>query len=252
MASRTTFPQSPRRGLSILEILVAVGIVLAVAAVAVPWTLGWLGSRELDDAGDRIAMQMLMARAAAREEGRPVEVVASAEGGSRSVEARWVALDGGEDDGGDGDFRGGGGDGDAISRGDLVTRDGFLQSSIDAEWASFALPTGLSIDVGAGGDADDAMPSDGDEPTAGGNASQTLALFLPDGTVLMAPVFMLRTDSGAARAMRVDRATGRARAVEGGETRLGDEMLDDEILDDELVDRPEFDVPADGIRGKNR
>jgi hypothetical protein len=29
-------------------------------------------------------------------------------------------------------------------------------------------------------------------------------------------------------------------------------MLDDEILDDELVDRPEFDVPADGIRGKNR
>ena len=49
---------------------------LAIAAIVIPWTTGWLGGRELDNAEDNLAMQMIMARAAAREEGRPVEVVA--------------------------------------------------------------------------------------------------------------------------------------------------------------------------------
>jgi len=245
---RTPLRHPVRRGLSILAILVAIGLILAVAAVAVPWTLGWLGNRELDDVGDRIAMQMLMARAAAREGGRPVEVVASADGGAPSIEARWVSLDDPEGD-------------DAISRGDLTTSDGFLQSSIDADWASFALPNGLSIAIAAGDGAigegedfamdfamdsamDAAMDSAAEDVVASADAtaSQTLALCLPDGTVLMAPVFMLRTDAGIARAMRVDRATGRARVVEQQAARSGDAMLD----------RPEFDAPADEGRGSAR
>jgi type II secretory pathway pseudopilin PulG len=233
---RTPLGHPVRRGLSILEILVAIGLILAVAAVAVPWTLGWLGNRELDDAGDRIAMQMLMARAAAREEGRPVEVVASADGGAPSVEARWVSLDDAEGD-------------EAISRGDMTTSDGFLQSSIDADWASFALPNGLSIAIAAGdganGDDEDSEMDDAAEDvvaSADAAAPQTLALFLPDGTVLMAPVFMLRTDAGIARAMRVDRATGRARVVEQQAAPSSESMLD----------RPEFDAPADEGRGSAR
>ena len=236
-----------RRGLSILEILVTIGLILAVAAVAVPWTLGWLGNRELDDAGDRIAMQMLMARAAAREEGRPVEVVASAGGGTSSIEARWVALDGADDGVHDGAHaRNSEG---SFSRGDMTTSDGFLQSSIDADWASFALPNGLSIAIAAGdganGDGEgSAMDAASDDVVGSTDAAapQTLALFLPDGTILMAPVFMLRTDAGIARAMRVDRATGRARVVEQDPAPSGDAILD----------RPEFDAPADEGRGSAR
>ena len=217
-----------RRGLSIVEILVAIGIVIAIAAVAVPWTLGWLGSRELDDAGDRIAMQMLMARAAAREEGRAVEVVASDSDGQRSIEARWIDLSAGDE-------------GEGVSRGDFLTNDGFPQSSIDAEWASFSLPNGMSLAVDAVSDdeASDASSEDGaDDDAEGSFTGQTLALFLPDGTVLTAPIFMLRTDAGIARSMRVDRATGRARVVEEAK-RPANEL-------EEFV-RPEFDLPENGM-----
>jgi type II secretory pathway pseudopilin PulG len=214
-----------RRGLSIVEILIAIGIVIAIAAVAVPWTLGWLGSRELDDAGDRIAMQMLMARAAAREEGRAVEVVASDSDGQRSIEARWIDLSASDD-------------GEGISAGDFLTNDGFPQSSIDAEWASFSLPNGMSLAVDAVSDEDASSEDGADEVAEGSFTGQTLALFLPDGTVLTAPIFMLRTDAGIARSMRVDRATGRARVVEEAK-RPANEL-------EEFV-RPEFDLPESGM-----
>lgn len=214
------------RGFSLVEILIVIGIVIAIAAVALPWSLGWLGSRELDDAGDRIAMQMLMARAAAREEGRAVEVVASDTDGQRSIEARWIDLSTSDDS-------------EVVSRGDLWTRDGLPQSSIDAEWASFSLPNGMSLAVdAANGDesADEQSENNAAAGTDGALAGQTLALFLPDGTVLMAPVFLLRTDAGIARAMRVDRATGRARVVE--ESKRPDSDLEEFV-------RPEFDLPAE-------
>jgi type II secretory pathway pseudopilin PulG len=228
MPSLSSSTSLRRRGLSIVEILVAIGIVVAISAVAVPWTLGWLGSRELDDAGDRIAMQMLMARAAAREEGRAVEVVASDTDGQRSIEARWIDLSAIDE-------------GEGVSRGDFLTKDGFPQSSIDAEWASFSLPNGMSLAVDAVNDdaSSDASSEDGaNEDTEGSFAGQTLALFLPDGTVLTAPIFMLRTDAGVARSMRVDRATGRARVVEQSK-RPANEL-------EEFV-RPEFDLPESGM-----
>ena len=42
-----------RAGFTLLEILIGLGIVIAVAAIAVPWTMGWLGTRELDNAEGR-------------------------------------------------------------------------------------------------------------------------------------------------------------------------------------------------------
>jgi hypothetical protein len=85
----------------------------------------------------------------------------------------------------------------------------------------------------------DASSEDGaNEDTEGSFAGQTLALFLPDGTVLTAPIFMLRTDAGVARSMRVDRATGRARVVEQSK-RPANEL-------EEFV-RPEFDLPESGM-----
>ena len=61
-----------RRGVSLLELLIGLGILLAISAIVIPWTTGWLGTRELDNAEDGLTMQMMMARAAAREGGRAV------------------------------------------------------------------------------------------------------------------------------------------------------------------------------------
>lgn len=191
-----------RRGVSLIELLVGIGIVLAVAAVVIPWTAGWLGGRELDHAEDGLAMQMVMARAAAREEGRPVEVVAERDGSGSRVKARWMSH--GEDD---------------AARGEVV-RNG----SIDASWASMQLPQGVRVALGiesafeTSPSLDAAVPFAGeslDEAEEIGARGQTLAIFLPDGTVFFAPIFMLRTDAGSLRTMQVNRANGVPQQVVG-------------------------------------
>jgi type II secretory pathway pseudopilin PulG len=192
-----------RDGLSLVEILVSLAILVVIGAVVVPWTIQWLGGRELDNAEDQLAMQMMMARAAAREEGRPVEVVAN---GDRGVEARWMQAEDLLDEGADGasGARRGGTDEDELD-------------AIRAQWALLDLPSGVRIQLSetdAGADAEGADA--GDEAAS---LPQTLAIFLPDGTAILAPIFMLRTDGGMARAMRVDRATGRPREVAGASTK---------------------------------
>lgn len=228
-SKRTSCPASSRfrKGASLLEVLVALGIVVAISAVVVPWSFGWLGGRELDSAEDRLAMQLMMARAAAREKGRPVEIVA----GSRGVEARWLEDASEESYDGEADGRA---DGRSLFRESPESGRGF-RASINAEWAVFELPDGVAIDLAQSSDADgadvpdatdlDRVASDSKAAGARGSANggagggsdgapQTLAIFLPDGTVIMAPVFLIRTDAGAVRRMRIDAATGRPKAVE--------------------------------------
>ena len=226
-----------RRGLSIVELLVAIGVVLAIAAIVIPWTAGWLGGRELDNAEDNLTMQMMMARSAAREEGRPVEVVAEFDGSSSRVKARWMQA------GDDAGFARSG----PRDRADGASGDE-RDSSIDATWASVKLPHGVRVALGLGegekegekdGGIDGGMdgsrlgatkrPVDDADllPTAKG---ETIAIFLPDGTVFFAPVFMLRTDAGSLRAMKVDRATGVPQAVEHAPAPRARD-----------VERPEFD-----------
>jgi len=200
-----------RRGVSLVELLVGIGVVLAIAAIVIPWTAGWLGGRELDNAEDGLAMQMVMARAAAREEGRPVEVVAESDAAGSRIKARWMPR--GEDD--------------ASGAG----RDAAQGSPINASWASMKLPQGVRVALGiepafetsASRDAFDDFPSAGDEdPFSGGSGElgargQTLAIFLPDGTVFFAPIFMLRTDAGSLRAMQVNRSNGVPQQVADGD-----------------------------------
>ena len=208
MTCLTNIPTRFRRGLSIVELLVAIGVVLAIAAIVIPWTAGWLGGRELDNAEDNLTMQMMMARAAAREEGRPIEVVAEFDGSSSSVHARWMAS------GDDAGFaRSGPRDGDGLGTSSDDSNEAPVDS-IDASWASVKLPHGVRVALGLADRAAPAKrPVDDAEllPTARG---ETIAIFLPDGTVFFAPVFMLRTDAGSLRAMKVDRATGVPQAVE--------------------------------------
>jgi type II secretory pathway pseudopilin PulG len=213
-----------------IELLVGIGIVLAVAAIAVPWTMGWLGRRELDNAEDGLTMQMMMARAAAREEGRPVEVVAEFDGTQSRINARWMLGAGGES-------------ARRSSRRDPseFSLDGSpSDGSIDASWASMQLPRGVRIALGlerADSAEEVAVPEDARADDAVAANGQTLAIFLPDGTVFFAPIFMLRTDAGSLRAMKVDRATGVPQQVAQPRASSGSS------------DRPEFDAPASEFDG---
>ena len=130
-----------RRGVSLIELLIAIGVVLAIAAIVIPWTAGWLGGRELDNAEDNLTMQMMMARAAAREEGRPVQVVVQNEGGSSRVKACWMS-------GGDlgGNLAGNPGANDGFER--SGRRDEAASSSINAPWATMQLPHGVRVALG--------------------------------------------------------------------------------------------------------
>ena len=66
----------PRRlGLSLLELLVAIAIVAAIAAVALPWTWSRLSRATLPETADRVVATLLLARAEAMRTGRLVEVV---------------------------------------------------------------------------------------------------------------------------------------------------------------------------------
>lgn len=249
----TTPPRKP--GLTLAEMLCALAILVVIGAVVLPWTIQWLGGRELDNAEDQIAMQMMMARAAAREEGRPVEVIAD---GANGVKARWLrdeeALD------------------DASSGAESDPADGGATTGIGADWAALDLPSGVRIQIedddetGSGETRMDATDASGGGERAtsrgGGAIPQTLAIFLPDGTAILAPIFMLRTDGGVARAMRVDRSTGRPREIErdapafrsspdpfrdrldGGDETIGTDV--DQRADDALEDAARETRPGSG------
>jgi len=215
-AITTNARRGQSRGVSIIELLIGLGVVLAIAAIVIPWTTGWLGSRELDNAEDGLTMQMMMARAAAREEGRPVELIAQSDDTGSRISARW--MNGSDDAPARSTRRDGERARSALdaSGDDAATIDA---ARIDASWADMPLPRGVRIALGLETKrtaATDAIPSiDEDDAIASAAArGQTIAIFLPDGTVFFAPTFMLRTDAGSLRAMKVDRATGVPQQIE--------------------------------------
>jgi type II secretory pathway pseudopilin PulG len=88
--SRRAVPElesfSASRGFTILELLVALGILLAAGGIMIPFTLAELERREVVLAEDQLGMLVRFARIEARRTGTPVEVMIDADG--RQVEVR--------------------------------------------------------------------------------------------------------------------------------------------------------------------
>ncbi|MCH8210830.1 MAG: hypothetical protein IIB99_05600, partial [Planctomycetes bacterium] len=76
----------PRRGLTLLELLIAIGLVVALGALVFPTMMGRQRQRTFDSTIQIIRDQLLLARAHAQATGVPVEVMYYSE--APHVEAR--------------------------------------------------------------------------------------------------------------------------------------------------------------------
>ena len=201
-----------RRGFTILELL--------LAAIALPYAWSALGRHELDAGEDHLTMQLVMARAAAREEGQAVEIVALSDGeGAETLQARFFATTPATSEAAD-DEDAGHADGEACIR---------------ASWARWTLPDGMTLDIQFAAQTDDDDEDEDAKSKETASGTRTVALFLPDGTALIAPTLVLAMQGGTARSLSIDPVTGRPRRADVVR-----------VVDD--TDRPEFE-PVSGDDG---
>lgn len=167
------------RGLTLLELLIVLALLLAMAALVGPAALNALDERAFESATDVTQRQMMLARAHAQATGKPVEVVyVRNQAGARNVVARLFEVS--EDQ---------------------------QQEPLVESWASRTLPFAFSMS--------DREPRVQDEPRIGGLDDAAveatmlrLGVFLPDGSAMAgSPRWMLDDDGRAAR-LHVNPYTG--------------------------------------------
>jgi hypothetical protein len=197
-----------RAGLSLFEVLVAIGILVALAAVSLPWAWSRLAARDLPESAETITALLMLARAEAMSTGRLVEVrvrrgEADASIPNPSMEVRSSYLDP---------------DRLSFEEGSAAELDEAFEfadadqdaptSQIGASWSRRRLPAGLGlrpIEAGsrrefdvdefdaavefAGSDLIEAL----DEPERldVGPLDRAIAIFLPDGSNILAGMWWL-------------------------------------------------------------
>ena len=197
-----------RRGSSLLEVIVALVLVVAIGALVLPAFGPRLELARFDHAVDGVTSVVMLARARAQETGRPQAVV-------WRPGDRVLAVEAADATGSASEFAGGGGA--ASSRGPNATPMGELAdaqgvSSPASRW-SVALDEGLELaavaddtgsDVGAKGSN---RNSRFDDPASLGPVR--LALTFADGTVASEP-FVLTARNGRRATFRINPWTGQA------------------------------------------
>ena len=138
MAAADSHARVHARGLTLIEILIAVGIVVALSAIVLPIASWSFRLRPLEGARDGIESVVLQARAHARIEGRAIEVRLL----DGRLEARW--FDATSEPTGD-DPYGFGGDTPEEGTGEF---DEFDDSMIPMTWARRVLPEEIELEIG--------------------------------------------------------------------------------------------------------
>ena len=247
-----------RRGLTLLEILVVISIVLAAGAIVVPFTFRELERRQAAFLEDRLSMLVQFARVESRRSGVPVEVLIDADG--RGVEAMRLDVD-------------------RLDEG-LTPASGLLgdmivdEAAVDADdprrfasvWARHDLEDGrlippATVEDAAAFAADDPFaslefePDDGeslrfDDPDELDDLEDPwpgpvrLAVFFPDGTSVTTTPAVLESSRGDRR-WTIDPWSGRSTFEFGAATAAGDsDPFDDAARDMDDMDDPER--PGDG------
>lgn len=234
-----------RRGLTLLEILVVISILLAAGAIVVPFTLRELERRQAVLLEDRLSMLIQFARVESRRSGVPVEVLIDADG--RRVEAR--RLDVARLDEGGISASG------ALDELPVGEAPGDADDSIRfvSAWARHELEDGRLVppatEAETGFDVadafaalefessdDDASRFDTDEDPWSGRVR--LALFFPDGTSVTTTPAVLETSRGDRR-WSIDPWSGRSTFEVDGVTAT-DEVTPFDDVDETMDD-------ADGL-----
>lgn len=187
------------RGLTLIEILVALGIVVALAALVLP-TLSWMSRfRPLDTACEDVQALYLRARAHAAVNGRPVQITLS----RFDLEADWFEVE------------------------TFSLDDSDVPGDVDADASKTALPlatwsrVGLQDDVryqprsrvlSAASEESSSWSGSGPSDPAFEDVIDTavlLAILLPDGTVISREQLVLSDETGRTRSILIDELTGR-------------------------------------------
>ncbi len=199
-----------RRGVTLIELLLAIGLLLALSAITLPAILTSFKERAFESSAEIVRNQLLLARAHAQATGKPVEVRYDAD--PPRVAGRYfeIALE------------------DAVPEGE----DPQDTLAISENWADRALADGVRI-------AD--RPPDQEDDVLAGVEGPTetirLVVFMPDGSALLGRPVWVHDDHDRLAKISVNPWTGLP-AVERdvGET----EPPEDEDRPDEIEPDPEF------------
>lgn len=217
-----------------MELLVVVGLLIAVLAIALPFTFSMLDERELAASEENIAAELMKARVRAQESGKPVEVLA-VEGAPWRIAMRYF---------------------DAGKRAQAERRRGAVDARGRAEIGAPQMPREFdrvrdswweeselnsSVRLTAADTVDDDARGDG-AATKGSGGSLRVAVFLPDGSILFAATLLLMHDNGLRSRVSVDPWTGQP-AIERGVAAANDHAPpcpDDASGDNDAASRREL------------
>lgn len=229
----------PRRGLTLLELLIAIGLVVALGALVFPTMMGRQRQRTFDSTIQIIRDQLLLARAHAQATGVPVEVMYCSE--APRVEARMFRPERAASRFGDADGSAAMLDFSEEPDEDLLIPEGWayrhlaegvqitktppqeLQHGYDDSFGSFDDDLGAYFD-----DASASLVPDQPPRTI------RLAVFLPDGSALLGEGVWVVDNDGRARRIEVNPWTGLPIFDATAVNRDAVEDADDSELDDEF------------------
>lgn len=229
---------SVRRGVTLLEILIVLALIIATAAVAIPAMTSRFENTRFDATTDQLIATLALARAEAQRQRRPVQMLWDAE--TSTVFAAWLdqPSDSSEDESGDPNItpEEPEGDGQAVPVRDRLSEAGIgaSQLAIGGSRLRVVLPEGCRVEVGdAEIDGSGADPKSAGDPSTAGERQAGLAepqllsliVYMPDGSTFGAASFRMVDRSG--RQVRFDVNPWTGQAVASRERRASAGAMDE-------------------------
>jgi len=185
-----------RRGLTLIELLLAIGLVLIVGALVLPAIFTSLGERSFESAGEVVRNQLLLARAHAQLTRRPVEVVyANVPPRRPGVRARYFLVDA---------------PGPSMKRSTDGAESPEAEADpfpIDDEWQT--TPDQVIVEGWADRDLPDGLRfTDRAETETTDTLVLRLAVYMPDGSALLVQPVWIRDEHGRRGKIDVNPWTG--------------------------------------------
>jgi type II secretory pathway pseudopilin PulG len=236
-----------RRGVTLLELLLAIALLLALGGLVLPALFNRLPERAFESSAEIVRSQLLLARAHAQATGEPIEVLFATDPprvAARRFDASLVTL---EPQAGDSDAPDGQGEPFEVTPLDDEEAPEALR--IPEPWAERALADGVWIaespgpaegePAGFGVEAE--LLAAGDEDIERDDVPRAirLALFMPDGSAVLAEPVWVRDDHGRRGRLAVNHWTGlpsfeRVTEVTPAPEREEDEQPEEEEPEEEL------------------